>query len=557
MATSTDDIIQRFINEATTGMRDLDTAREILRYTDPPHTHTQNTAAYVTRPDTYANRPIYTPDDVVDASRFNPYYDPPTFTREEEDSLRNSYLADTTRHAIQNEMVMQNIESIEQRIQAAMQPITLTDVENEILNDVLLDDQADVQVFNIQQNTAEREIRELRDQFPEFIFNHDFQQPMWRTLEYYRNNVRNSIRRLRSVQFAEHIIEHAPPSRHKNMSQYITRQVYEQYLNLKTLTATDAARVRTRCIDDIDTQYGHYVRLKQEYMDNKKKYGPTQARYNQRVAMIRQKPSIPKVIHYKDVVDTIMEWENVYAAAADVTDDYLYLRIGLSGIVMSDSAEPTAYDEPVDIRLAPFYFTIRVDTQGRFACQSQDRNAAGLSRERYGELYYDFHPHQLHDSPCFGSFGQSFIDMSNTGDMVGLISGLIAFYSQYNSQDSAGVSARYYHPEHLPRPVDAANYTDTLLAAFENFPVCETNTNKLIQAADEYRQYALSPSESAPCLAITDYCHWCEEEDVSDGRDYYLDNCGNRICNDCWADHYCADCENNNDNCTCDPDDRY
>jgi hypothetical protein len=227
-----------------------------------------------------------------------------------------------------------------------------------------------------------------------------------------------------------------------------------------------------------------------EYKYFYERYGAKQADYNRRAAMIRQKPELHITINRQQVLDTIMQWDNVWGADSYVsqTDDSLYIRIGLCDIVMSESASESYYDEPMGIMLAPFYITVRLTKTGGAIVPSRDGNTRGLSRGNPGCVSYDIHPHQLSDQPCFGTFGQTLVDLANNGDLISYIGTIIAFYSQYNSQDSAGVSARLYHPSYFPIWENEEHYISRLMDGMRGLNThMQLNYEKFNAALERYR----------------------------------------------------------------------
>jgi hypothetical protein len=415
--------------------------------------------------------------------------------------------------------------------------------------------------FEIQQNTQEREIRELRTEYPHDITHTDFQRIVPHVFGYGRREIRDAIRQIRQLEFAEFLHENVPPKQRKNLSSFIGAGVNDTVCQLEELE-NDYIEARKNSLKNVfNRRLAAYTLEKRTFLEQKIRLAPLQARFNQQVSLIRQKPSVHRVIDLEEVVNTLKTWDNVFAAhAMKDPDDYrnLFIRVGLCDIVMSESAIETEYDRPVDIKLAPMLFTIRLDHEGRFAVRSQEGNTMGLSRDRLGRLYYDCHPHQLHDTPCFGSFGQTLIDLANCGDMIGLISGIIAFYSQYNSADSAGVAARYFHPMRISGIGEPTEYINALVEAFDvGAPAYFVNEEKLVEAVDRYQEYYRNPPEEAPEIACTHVCVHCDEENVSDGRDYYIAASGDRICSPCWHDSYCGDCEQYHEDCTCNDDDPF
>jgi hypothetical protein len=422
---------------------------------------------------------------------------------------------------------------------------------------------AEAPLFNIQQNTQLQEIDALREEYPREIFMQNYQMLAHQVLRSWSQEVHEAIVRVRRIQAAMYAFRTAP----QKLKRPIRRMIEN---TLPTREGLYALNERTEIKDSRPYQDAlctieEYFSVRRTFFQNRITYGPKQAEFNRRVAMIRQKPAIPVTINTQEIIETVNQWEHVWGVAIKHTerDNYLYIRIGLCDIVMDDSAPETEYDYAASIKLAPFYFTIRLDTQGRFMCPSTDAHVLGLSFQESGMYWYDIHPHQLSDTPCFGSFGQTFNDLAANGDMISLVSGIIAFYSQYNSQDSAGVNALRYHPsnEHgFDKPNDIGayvNYMNDGINGYSNYHTIDQN--KLEQAMERYIEWFdwARENEAAPIIECTHYCSSCEENPVSDNHEFAIDNWDQRICMTCWDNSYCQACERHEDDCRCDPDERY
>lgn len=408
-------------------------------------------------------------------------------------------------------------------------------------------------IFTLQQNRQDIELRALRDSYPHELHNFDYQAPIYRALDSYVNDIRNIISRVRRMQALKIMLESLPLKHREVGKHFIFQQMSsgEQRFIISGNNIEDYSTYRdaVRYIND-------YREARATFRENRERFSPMQAEYNQRVAMIRQKPRIYTTINGQELIEDLSQWNNIWGVAIghDEVEELLYIRIGLSDIVMEESATDSRYDYAAKIALAPFFFTIRLTTYGRFVCASNEGNALGLSREYApGTTYFDFHPHQLSDSPCFGSFGQTMIDAAGQGDIKALISLIASFYSQYNSEDSAGVSARDYHPANLSIPNNTDSYLTRMIegiTTFAGFHVIDEE--KLKTAMDNYMvYYADERTKEPPNRLDTYYCASCEEVNVSDGYDFYTSYHDERICPGCWDDHYCESCERYVEDCTC------
>ena len=417
----------------------------------------------------------------------------------------------------------------------------------------------DIGTFTLQENSQNAEIRALTDEYPREIQRTDYQIPFVRAYSDMRQHIRDHGHELRRVNYARELFRNTNTDRERRLLETFIRP---------SLGRTNLAYVRNP--DDISQEvlpiheelHSHlraYREQKARFIKDKKRFGPIQAEYNQRVAMIRQKPRKIKNIDCEKIVRTVSQWENVWGITIQHlrTEESLKIRVGLCGIVMSESAPTTRYDYAADIRLAPFYFTIMLSANGHFICPSQNYGVLGLSRCSGGELAYDIHPHQLTDSPCFGSFGQSFIDMAHTGEIVSLISGIIAFYSQYNSYDSAGVNAQYFHPQHLNPISNPARYKQALYSRLMRMSRLRSiNLDKLEAATTNYIAYHnATRSKNAPVREDRHICAACDANAVNDDNEFYLAASGERVCPECWNDQYCGECEHHHEDCRCGDDD--
>ena len=417
----------------------------------------------------------------------------------------------------------------------------------------------DIGTFTLQENSQNAEICALTDQYPREIQRTDYQIPFVRAYRDMRQRIRDHGHELRRVNYARELFRNTDTDRERRLLETFIRPSLER-INLAYVRNPDDIPQEVLPIHgELCRQLREYREQKARFIEDKKRFGPIQAEYNQRVAMIRQKPRKIKTIDCEKIVRTVSQWENVWGITIQHlrAEESLKIRVGLCDIVMSESAPTTRYDYAADIRLAPFYFTIMLSANGHFVCPSRNYGVLGLSRCSGGELAYDIHPHQLTDSPCFGSFGQSFIDMAHTGEIVSLISGIIAFYSQYNSHDSAGVSALFFHPQHLNPISNPARYKQDLYSRLMRISRLRSiNLDKLEAATTNYITYhEATRSKNAPVREDRHICAACDGNDVNDDNEFYLAASGERVCPECWNDQYCGECEHHSEDCRCGDDD--
>jgi hypothetical protein len=406
-------------------------------------------------------------------------------------------------------------------------------------------------VFTLQQNTQVNDLTALRNNYPTAVHRYNLQASILSVLHEERQNLRTALATIRRMKAMRHIKQTIPLKyltafRLMLESQYTSRERRE--VNSESLEET---RTYMRVIDSID----NYKYSRDQFHTYIRRYSAQQAEYNQKAAMIRQKPSIPTIIDTKALMEELMQWDNVFGVAIKRNmSRTLSIRIGLCNIVMEESAVESRYDNAKPITLAPFYFTLKLEESGNFVCRSD--SAYGLSRSNnLAGASYDFHPHQLSDTPCFGTFGQTFVDLAIHGEVAALISGIIAFYSQYNSEDSAGVAARHYHPANLPFINNTESYTQFMSDFFVSLHYHKIHTEKLEHAMLEYANYHAAEHQlPAPVMEARYLCFNCEDENVSDGRDYACANNGERICPSCWENSYCHTCERHEEDCSCEPD---
>lgn len=411
-------------------------------------------------------------------------------------------------------------------------------------------------VFHLQQNTQAIELRALRDRYPTAMFDFDYQLPLRRALLSHRADVRTAIRGVERIKAARHALQNASPRFYPDIHSMVSAQYSSRVM--RALEDFNTPIQQITAYRNAVAQIEEYRAIREQFLRDQPRYAPRLAEYNQQVAMIRQRPVVPVEINTQDLISVLIQWENVWGVAVhhNQYEEILKIRIGLCGIVMEESARESRYDTPMAIQLAPFYFTIKLTKDGRFVCSSSDNNVRGLSRFEPGCMMYDVHPHQLSDAPCFGTFGQTMIDMALQGDIISLVGTLIGFYSQYNSQDSAGVNAMHYHPERLDRIRDVDEYNDTLSNALTGWSEHYVySAEKLITATQQYDDYHQTERTNGcgPCIVETMYCANCEDVNVGDGTDYYITAGGDRICHTCWHEEYCGDCENHNEDCQCNP----
>jgi len=414
-------------------------------------------------------------------------------------------------------------------------------------------------MFQMKQNSHEIELRALREKYPREAFNYDFAHPMRHVFGDLRDQFRSHYKSLRRLTAARSAILTAAPKDRKYLKFLMENMFSSRDLVYLLAQVADVQSTRTYR-DTVETFY-ELRNEKMRYMDHKRRYGRLQAEHNQQAAMIRQKPERYISIDVKQVADTIATWDHVWGVEFYISnaDKAVYLRVGLCNIRMEESSPESAYSNPESILLAPFYITVKLSAIGKATCPTRDGNTLGLSRNNNpGHCAYDIHPHQLSDQPCFGSFGQTLVDQANNGDLISYVGTLIAFYSQYNSQDSAGVAAQYYHPSHIHLFENSESYTTSMLSGMNMYrqePVI--HLEKLEAAISAYGEY------HAQCCAVCErieiaqnhICYSCDEMSVGDDDEYYNDNNMNRICSGCWMDHYCSDCERHIDACRCEPED--
>lgn len=410
--------------------------------------------------------------------------------------------------------------------------------------------------FVIQQDTQAAELRTLRATYPDAVTGRDLQISANQALTEDRDTIFLMLKRINHVKAAL-FMKYEAPMKYRAAAQEI---INNQFSSFQRRQISDLQNIRHHNIyQDAVTQIHRFREQRRTYVEEQERYGSQQARYHQQTAMIRQRPNVPKEINLQAIIDTVSQWENIWGVSVrNLEGNAIQICIGLCNIVMEESATETRYTYPAAIRLAPFYFTINLNATGQFVCRSGNRNAVGLSRNNSGRLEYDFHPHQLSDTPCFGTFGQSLIDMATHGDMISLINGIIAFYSQYNSQDSAGIAAMYYHPasEEFARPITPTDMVSSYISRFQEWRSHSVDADKLRKAIADYLTYFQEEQAvEAPTLANAMFCANCEENPVSDDDTYYTPEDGNgRVCASCWEERYCGDCEYHIDDCHCEPD---
>ena len=415
-------------------------------------------------------------------------------------------------------------------------------------------------VFELQQNTQIRELEELDTEYPRRIrvTNYHVHYTQNNRVHECKTDVMNAANTIRRLKVAQAAYQSIDSERDKQLLEDIFSDNMGRRA-VRYIVTTGADIIESDDYDHWQNTVAHYKQAKEDFLSRKKEYAEQQAEYTQKAATIRQILRPIKSLNTQEIVEAVMGWENVWGVAVRIQrnaeSSTLAIRIGLCDIFMEESAEISRYDEAQEIMLAPFYFTLKIYDNGRFNCPSTEYNTWGLSRERNpGGLGYDVHPHQLSDQPCFGTFGQALTDLANVGNIIPLIGGIIAFYSQYNSNDSAGISARYFHPAHIRGITNSAVYRTDMLSLMEEFASFKSiNAGKLEQAIATYENYwddmvRTSPPEIRP----EHICYSCEEAEVAD--EYWVDTNGNRICETCWNDHYCHDCEYHVEDCTCEYD---
>jgi len=346
--------------------------------------------------------------------------------------------------------------------------------------------------FTLQQNTQAAELSALNANYPAEVRDRNFQVSALHALVTERQHVRTAFAEVRRMKAILHVLQTIPLK-------------YRPSIDEMVRTCFTSRQRRQLQDNDVNTDMGttalyDYRSEREEFIRNKERFSTQQAEFNQRSAMIRQKPNIPKTIDTRIIAETVAQWDNVWGISIKRGMDgiYLLIRIGLCDIIMEESAPESRYDYPASIMLAPCYFTIKLNDDGSFICRSDQNHVSGLSRENEGTYNFDFHPHQLSDSPCFGTYGQTFIDLAIHGEIIALISGIIAFYSQYNSEDSAGVNARMFHPANLPPINDISHYTNALFNYVTRWNYHIVNESKLNQAMERYTEYHEETCIKAP-----------------------------------------------------------
>jgi hypothetical protein len=392
-------------------------------------------------------------------------------------------------------------------------------------------------------NTSSEEIFALRETYPPETFQYDYDTSFLQVTRGARRIVYDTIHTYHRAQTARflytEILSSAPVSFRRHIR------------NAADITASNTGTDLNRLTDDVIQSFYNtalewikdYRRKKENWIRWRKEYGPVAAQYQQQCAMIRQRISPPKTINVQKLYDTLRNWENIFGLSILQHDDDLSLRIGLCDIWMNESAEESRYNPVYAIPLAPFYITFILHSNGRFSCRSEEVH--GLSQE----YSWYIHPHQLSDTPCFGSFNQTLINLTNEGDLLNVVSTLIAFYSQYNSRDSAGVSAVRFHPHTLQlsqQPSLQSELRDGILA---HSPDAYVDTEKLEAAFERYHS-ACSSLPPPMILDTAEFCSHCGEVDISD-ENYFITVDDDRVCPDCWEDSFCGECERHHEDCIC------
>ena len=407
--------------------------------------------------------------------------------------------------------------------------------------------------FTLLQNTTHTELRALEDQYPARIHNRNYQQLTHMALQEDRQHIKRGIEHIRRLQAAREAFVNARPKFRDVLLGMLGNNISNSEVRYVEGLHDEGMQQHHSMLEH---RLIRYCEIRDIFIKERAELGSLQAQYNQRAAMIRQKPSIPVEVNLPQILNTVSQWDNVWGIAIGKIDDILMIRVGLSDIVIQESALDTQYENPMDITLAPFYITIELAENGRFYCRSESEKVLGLSRY-HGGTSWDVHPHQLSDSPCFGTFGQTLLDLANSGDMITHIATLIAFYSQYNSDDSAGVAANCYHPANLQAEYHIPSYCDLLASNVRGVSEYHNvDKDKLLDAMRRYHvYYEIEKHERAPERIDAQRCAACEATDVSDNTEYYVSANDERICTDCWNDHYCSDCERYCDDCNCDRED--
>lgn len=408
--------------------------------------------------------------------------------------------------------------------------------------------------FTLQLNTLAIELRDLRSSYNNHIHDTNFQVPARIALQHYRENLRHALQELSRLKSAFWLVQNTPIKHRAEFMRLLSHGHTSR--QMRELGVVNDVKELSR-YQSVLTTLENYRATHSDFLRDQRRYAGEQAQYNQRAAMLRQKPNVPKEINTREIIETVATWDNVWGIAMRVREDEgLFIRIGLKDIIMEESALDSQYDNPLGIKLAPFYFTIIIRQDGSFICPSRERNIAGLSGgNAMGSYSYDVHPHQLSDAPCFGSFGQTFIDLANKAEIIALISGIIAFYSQYNSEDSAGINATNYHPERICTIANPTEYRDNLQLHMTNWNCNVIDRQALAGGINDYLVYHRDAhnNERAPQRIVTHLCYNCDEQDVGDegGNDYRLDCNMNRICEGCWDHSYCHECERHREDCAC------
>lgn len=412
--------------------------------------------------------------------------------------------------------------------------------------------------FQIVQNSHSLAIRQLQEKYPEIITTENFNMLAHKKFINLTNEIRHNIHQLRLQQAARTAYTSCAPQKRKKLFEILNSFFSPAQMNV--IMCGPLCWEQSPLYREILLHIHEYKHKRLLFLSNRKKYGALQAEYNQHVAMITQKPYKTKNINPQNIIETLIQWDNVWGVASAIFGTTLYIRVGFNDIIMNDSATISAYREKIAITLAPFYITLKLDTNANVLFPSHDDNVMGLQTCLLDYSQHNIHPHQLSDSPCFGTFGQTIVDLGTEGDIVSLFAVIVAFYSQYNSQDSAGVKAINWHPAKIMTIQDPARYQEKLAAGLYNLQQTppQYNEEKLSAAIDRYVAYStIERKRDLSCIYRSIVCNYCCENEVSDDDDYYLDANDNRICMYCWDSDFCSTCREYHEDCECFTEDDY
>ena len=212
--------------------------------------------------------------------------------------------------------------------------------------------------FQMRQNTQEIEIRELDTRYPRQIHRQNYQVSYIIELMGYRLRVKNAIRRIREINAAREAIIHCRHKHRENLKVMMATIFIGRDLRYITSDITEPNTRPEDAYDSALVEIDNYRGLREMFINNKKEYSSLQAEYNQRAAMIRQRPEKPVHIQTQEIINTVSSWDNVWGVSTyeDTFENKLHIRVGLCDITMKEAAMDSRYDDAKDIMLAPLYF---------------------------------------------------------------------------------------------------------------------------------------------------------------------------------------------------------